>query len=338
MEPRRWRPKFWNPFTERKRRRSYLPLYMGFFREMPLHRWSLPQIQRVLGYAAVNPSLFGLPEQPTCVVNTAFFLPSHRSLPRGVFAFGHERGCKSIVIPASCSGETFDLVDVKLIEPLFRWNPGVEYLYLSQSCQPMAQGLVPLLGKCRKLSHVTLEGWNDAVAIHRVVMACRQIDTLDTFSPIDLPRDWKNELAVQALATLIEMHPKLRCVKSHRLFLGDWYTATQYSRCKHNVALVPYSCDFDLLHYAGFLLVLCIPAYLVYKAVRALCAGRLSDNYACFWSVIAFAATVGAIALVDLVNHRYYGRCWVHMHKYAILAKRQIDIRMHVHQASLAKV
>lgn len=338
MEPRRWRPKFFNPFTERRGRVSYLPLYMGFFRQMPLHRWSLPDIQRVLGYAALNPSLFGFEERPTCVVNTLYFVPSHRSLQRGVFAFGHERGCKNLVIPASCSGDSFDAVDVKLIEPLFRWNPGLEYVYLSQSCQPMAQHLAPLLAKCHRLQLVTLEGWDDAVAIHRVVMACKQVETLDAFSPVDLPRDWQNELAVQALTTMIEMHPKLRCVKSHRLFLGDWYTATLHSRCKHNVALVPFSCDYDLLHYAGFLLLLCIPALGVYKAVCAATTGRLSDNYSNFWSVVSFVATVLLIATFDAVNHRYYGRAWVHMHKYCILAKRRVDIHMNVHQASLAKI
>lgn len=335
MEPRRWRPKFYNPFTERKARLEYLPLYRGFFRTMPLHRWSMNDIQKTLGYAALNPSLFGFPEQPTCVVNTAYFLPSLRSRLRGVWAFGTERGCKNIIVPHSCSNENFDALDARLIEPLFRWNPGVQYVYLSRHCQPMAQQLASSLSRCTHLREVTLEGWGDAVAIHRIMMACKQADVLETYSLDDPPREWRNELSVQALTTLIEMHPKLRAVKSHRLFLTDWYEATRFSRCKHNVALVPFSCDFVLLFYGLFLLLVCIPCCGVYKLVYALTTDRLSEAYVWFWSVMAFLATFAAIVAFDAVGWSYRGRGWVHMQKYFIFAKRRIDIWMNVHQTAI---
>lgn len=335
MEPRRWRPKFYNPFTERKKRLVYVPLYRGLFRTMPLHRWSMNDIQKMLGYAAFNPSLFGFPDQPTCIVNTAYFLPSLRSRLRGVWAFGTERGCKNIIVPHSCSNESFDALDARLIEPLFRWNPGVEYVYLSRHCQPMAQQLVSSLSRCPHLREVTLEGWNDAVAVHRVMMACKQADVLETYSLDDPPREWRNELSVQALTTLIEMHPKLRAVKSHRLYLTDWYEATRFSRCKHNVALIPFSCDFVLLFYGLFLLLVCVPAYGVYRLVYALAKDRLSAAYTWFWSVMAFIATFAAIVMFDTMGWSSRGRGWVYVQKYVIFAKRRVDIWMNVHQTAL---
>ncbi|RNF25555.1 uncharacterized protein Tco025E_02164 [Trypanosoma conorhini] len=335
MEPRRWRPKFFNPFTERQLLTTHLPVYRGFFRVMPLHRWSLTDIQAVLGYAAVHPSLFGLPEQPTCIVNTAYFLPSHRSRSRGVWVFGPERGCRSIVVPASCNAEPFDALDAKLIEPLFRWNPGVEYVYLSRFCQPMALYLVPYLQRCTQLRTITLEGWDDATAIHRVLMACKNVDVLDAFSLDDPPRDWKNELSVQALNTLIEMHPKLICVKATRLYLADWHDATQFSRCKHNIALVPFSCDYMILHYGLFLLLLCIPSYAALKGMWWLLAGTLTPAYQSFWSVITALVVFVALVGVDMAGRQTYGRCWVHMHKYVILGRRRWSIVMGSRQNSL---
>ncbi|CCW62404.1 unnamed protein product [Phytomonas sp. EM1] len=338
MEPRRWRPIFYNPFTESVRRSKYKPLYRGLFRVLPLHVWGFSDICKILGYAAHKPSLFGFPDEPTCIVNTAYFLPSHRSLNRGVFAFGLERGCKSIIIPASCSGDPFDALDVKLVEPLFRWNPGVKYLYLSQHCQPMAAHLVPHLAKCHQLKEITLEGWNDAVAIHRVAMACKQVDVLETFSLDDPPRNWQNELSVQALTTLIEMHPKLRSVMSHRLFLSDWQLATQFSRCKHNIALVVFSCDYVLFHYFFFLALLCLPAYAGYRIVRHWCDGRLSENYTHFWSVLAFAFTLVGLVALDTFMRRSWGWGWVHLQKYVILTRRRMDLLRSSRQTALVKL
>lgn len=338
MEPRRWRPRFFNPFTERRRRHDYAPLYRGFFRTMPLHRWTEPDIQKVLGYTALNPSLFGFPDQPTCVVNTAYFLPSLRSRPRGVWAFGVERGCKTIIVPQSYNNEPFDAMDARMIEPLFRWNPGVEVLYLSRHCEAMAPQLTASLSRCHQLREVTLEGWNDAVAIHRVMMACKHADVLDTYSLDDPPRQWHNELSVQALTTLIEMHPKLRLVKSHRLYLADWYEATRFSRCKHNIALVPFSCDFVLLFYGIFVLLLMPPAYVVYRSVKYCIEDHLSAPYTLFWSILSSVGFVVGVLVWDAVGWKYRGRAWVSMQKYAIFAKRRVDIWMNVHHTSLVKI
>ncbi|EPY31577.1 hypothetical protein AGDE_08982 [Angomonas deanei] len=307
---------------------------------MPLHRWSVTDIEKVLGYTALNPSLFGFPEKPTCVVNTAYFLPSLRSKPKGVWAFGTERGCKSIIIPGSLNQEPFDKLDASLLDPLFRWNPGVEYVYLSQYCQPMTPQLIPMLSKCHRIQHLTLEGWNDAVAIHRVVMACKNVDVIETFSLDDLPRDWKNEVSVQALATLIEMHPKMRAVMSHRLFLGDWHDATQFSRCKHNVALIPFSCDWSLLFYMLFVLALAIPCYAIYRLTEYVCKTylKLTDAYIWFWSVFVSLGSLAGFIALDAVAQKRYGRGWINMQKYVILGKRRIDIMMNVHQTSLAKL
>ncbi|EPY34577.1 hypothetical protein STCU_01516 [Strigomonas culicis] len=299
----------------------------------------MTDMEKMLGYVALNPSLFGFADQPTCVVNTAYFLPSLRSRPRGVWAFGTERGCKSIIVPSSLNQENFDKLDAQLIEPLFRWNPGVEYVYLSQYCQPMAAQLAPALARCHRLREVTLEGWNDAAAIHRLVMACKHAEVLDTYSPDDPPREWKSELSVQALATLIEMHPRLRAVKSHRLYLGDWYEATQFSRCKHNIALVPFSCDWILLHHLLFLMVLCVPSYAVYRLIKKLCVVySVQEAYVWFWSVMAFLFTFASLVVFDTIGWKYQGRGWVHMQKYFILLKRRVDIAMNVHQTSLAKL
>lgn len=336
MESRRWRPRFFNPFTERKVQRSFIPLYRGFFRVMPLHRWPIVHIHHVLGYAAANPSLFGFPEQSTCIVNTAFFLPSLRGRQNGLCVFGHERGCKSIIIPSSCNREPFDEHDAKLVEPLFHWNPGIEYVYLSLHCQPMAAALIPYLARCRRIHHITLEGWSDAVAIHRVVMACKHVDVLDTFGLDDPPRQWRSEIAVQALCTLVEMHPRLRSVQSHRLYLADWHDATQYSRCKHNVALVNFTCDFVLLFNGLFYLLLIVPASIVYVVIDYTCRrAHVPEAYTWFWSVVGFAATIISLIALDTCMWASRGRGWVHMQRYAILAKRRLDILVNVHQTSL---
>lgn len=328
MEPRRFRHLFFNPFTEKKVLTEYRPVFLGFFRSMPLHRWSQRDIQSVLGYAALHPTLFGLPPKSTCVVNTVHFLPSYRSRTRGVFVFGSERGCKSIVVPSSCSDESFDNVDAKQLEPLFRFNPGVEYLYLSRSCQGMTLQLTSYLARCPRIKEITLEGWNDAVAIHRIMMACKSAEVLDTYSLDDENRSWKNELAVQALSTLIEMHPKLRAVKSHRLYLADWQNATKFSRCRHNVALVTFVCDYVLLLYASVMIFLCIPSYAVYRLVKRICDyANLTEVYQFFWGVMGFAFTFTVGVMLDYFLCTKYGRCWIHAYKHLIILKKRIEFR-----------
>jgi hypothetical protein len=129
-----------------------------------------------------------------------------------------------------------DETDAKMIEPLFKWNPGIESIYLSYHCQSIAAQLSPLLSSCRHIKSMTLEGWDDAVAIHRVMMACRNVEVLDIRGPVDFYPDWRNERSVQALCTLIEMHPKIQCVHAGTFVLEEWMHATRLSRCAHNVA------------------------------------------------------------------------------------------------------
>lgn len=335
MEPRLSRPLFWNPFTEGKRKGfGHSPsILRGFFRAMPMHYWSAHHIQIILGYAAAHPTLFGFPPQPTCIVNTAYLLPSMRSRTQGVWAFGVERGCKSIIIPASCSDEPFDAVDAKLVEPLLRWNPGVEYLYLSRSCQALGPALIPLLVRCPHLKEVTLEGWDNAVAIHKVMMACRRAEVLDTFSLDDRPREWKNELSVQALCTLTEMHPRLRAVKSHRLYLEDWLGATRYSRCRHNVAQIVFVCDWVILLYSFFAILVAIPAFATYRLLRRfLSLTSLTENYVFFWSTIAGFAVWMSGLLVDYIVCGKYGRAWVNLTKLSILARYRLEVLIRRHQ------
>lgn len=326
MEPRRFRQAFFNPFTERKVVRDYFPLFRGFFRAMPLHRWSAFDIQRILAFTAANPTLFGFPQQPTCVVNTMYFLPSFRNRVQGVFVFGYERGCKSIIIPSSCSGEPFDTLDANLIEPLFRFNPGVEYVYLSLSCQEMAPHLASILARSHRLKELTLEGWDDAVAIHRIVMACKNVEVVDTYSLDDPPRFWKNEISVQALSTMIEMHPKLRAVKSHRLYLADWLSATQFSRCRHNVALVTFVCDYVGLLYLIVLLLIMFPAYAVFRLVTRSLKDLCTEPYRFFWGVIGCVFTIAGALSVDFFYGPRFGRSWVHLSKYGILLKLRLDL------------
>ena len=63
-----------------------------------------------------------------------------------MLVYGAERGCKNLIIPPPCSREGFDKLDAKLMEPLFRWNPGLEYLYLCNACETMAAELAQYLG------------------------------------------------------------------------------------------------------------------------------------------------------------------------------------------------
>lgn len=214
-------------------------LFYGAFRCFPMHRWQLAHIGIVLSAVAKRPKMFGLPPVPTCVVNPANFLPAFRSRQEGITVFGTDRGCKTIVVPPSCSNEPYDSLDAKMMLPLFKRNPGVELLYLSKDCRRIVGDLSSTLHQCRSLKTVVLPDWSDAVAIHRLVMSCRRVNVVDVFTLLHSKKNWsKTEEGVQALTTLIEMHPKLSCVTGASNALQDWYLATRYSRCRHNVALV----------------------------------------------------------------------------------------------------
>jgi hypothetical protein len=325
MEPRVQRSKFFNPFHEARKVVPHWPMYKGFFRSMPMHRWKLPHVEQVLEFAALRPSMFGLPHLPTCIVNTAHFLPSSRSVAAGVWVFGQERGCKSLVIPRSCNEEPFDKVDAKLVQNLFRLNPGLEHLYLSQSCQPMVPQLVPLLSRLRSLKTVTLEGWNDAVAVHKVLMACKQAEVMDGYSYDQVYPSWADELSIQAINTVVEMHPKLRAVEGSRNFLESWYTASKYSRCRHNIALIPATCMwsvcFGALSVAGMLLV-CIYVYRLFAWAlgKVPMIGQTAGVALGFFvGVIVF----GFLVMDDHINRHHRGRHWMHVIKYAVLMQRR---------------
>lgn len=337
MEPRYFKRAFVNPFTDKKRHSRSYAWYKGFFRAMPLHRWSLAHTERVLDIAASRPSMFGLPDLPTAIVNPAYFLPSLRSRQSGTYVFGTERGCKSIVVPSSMSNEGYDVVDAKLIEPLFRWNPGVEYLYLSRQCQTMTPQLLPHLSKLKNITRITLEGWNDAAAIHRIVMVCKNVEVLDTYGVDTAPREWKSELSVQALTTLIEMHPKLRSVESQRAYLSDWFYATQHSRCKHNIALVPSTCNYVPLWTACYTIVVCLFTVMVFNLVRYVTEvlGGIRKAWSVFYASLTALVFFAAVVADDYVNRFRRGRTWVHMQKYAVLLLWRLSRRRPVASSAI---
>lgn len=326
MEPRIQRSKFLNLFHEAKKRMPHWPMYKGFFRSMPMHRWKLLHVEQVLEFAAGRPSMFGLPNLPTCIVNTAHFLPSSRSVTAGVWVFGQDRGCKSLVIPRSCNSEPFDKVDAKLIESLFRLNPGLQNVYLSQSCQPMVPQLTPLLGRLRNLKTVTLEGWSDPVAVHKVLMVCKNVEVMDAYSFDQVYPKWDDELSVQAINTVVEMHPKLRSVEGSRNFLEAWYTASKYSRCRHNIALVPATCGWSV--FFGFvgvvgLLLGSIFAYRWY-AWGFSCIPFVGQTAGVMMGFLLGVVTFGALLVDDHINRHQRGRHWMHLVKYIVLIQRRL--------------
>lgn len=319
---------FYNPFHELVKKTPHRPWFKGFFRAMPLHRWSLQHAEQVLEYAARHPSYFGLPNLSTCIVNTAHLLPSTRSRSSGVWVFGTERGCKSLVIPRSFSAENFDVLDAKLVESIFKWNPGMEYIYLSKSCQGMFPQLTPHLTRMRNLSRVTLEGWDDPVAIHKVGMACKHLEVLDLYTFDQAVPNWRSEVAVQAITTLIEMHQKLRCVEASRNLLEAWCFTTNLSRCKHNVALVPATCTFSLCYGIAHAVALLVVSWVVYRAcVRALsCIPDLHNDIVVLSSfVVAFFVFVGLLVDDHLNRHRR-GRGWTVPAKLFLLLRRRVAL------------
>lgn len=332
--PQGEKPKFYNPFSGTKvlARGGRRPVFRAFFRSMPLHRYSLGHIQGVFEYVAVEPSRFGFPPAPTCVVNTAYLLPSNRSRSTGVYVFGSERGCKNIIIPSSCNGLPFDKLDIKMLEPIFKWNPGASYIYLSLECQTVASEIANCLKTMRNISDVTLEGWSDPIAIHKIVMACKHVELLDCYSIEDPPREWKTEAGVQALCTLIEMHPKLRGVCATRNYLLDWYEATVSSRCKHNIALIPFGDDYMLIYYMVWAFAVWIVCWYLSDLIYRLILTKLLDKeehplmLETAWFFV-LAASFGSIIVSDIILTPKYGRSWTHLVKHYILFSRYWALR-----------
>ncbi len=320
MQERRWRPKFVNPFGENKS--NYRAFFRGFFREMPLHQWSPTSVTRVLHYAATNPKRFGFPDRPTCIVNPLLLTRNIRSRQLGVSAFGIERGCKTIVVPPSTSGGPYDEVDAKLLEPLLKRNPSLEYLYLSRDCIPMVPHLIPALSQLRNIKHIVLPGWNDAVAIHKVVMACKQCEIIDSMSMEMVEQDWTNEGSVQALCTLIEMHPKLRVVLGTRKYLAHWYNATYFSRCKFNVALMMDTCEASVVLFAfWYVATAACLCFVLYN-----CAVAMHFITGDFQRLI-FVILLSCIAIGDFAVRRSRGRLWIHGTKCIITGLHRIAHR-----------
>ena len=329
---------------------SFPGAFTGFFRAAPLHRWSLSHITLILDFAARRPGFFGFPTEHVsriaatpaaesvpqssslkgpraAIVNTTHLLPSARARQSGITVFGPDRGCRSIIIPASCSGHPFDHIDVKMLEPLFCRNPSVEYLYLSRHCEPIAAQLAPILKKYgRHVTRVCLPDWEDPAAITTIVMATQNCRQLDVMCPDEAYKYWNNEAAVEAMCELLEMHSKLQEIYGTTTFLAAIEDATKFSRCKHQVALRTYSCPWSFLFKCVWG---CGVFYCCYKIGRGL--WELHKQYVSAtvrWPrdlmllVIGFL-TPAALIFADHAQFRCRGRQWVAVVKpFALLCGR----------------
>jgi hypothetical protein len=249
-------------------------------------------------------------------VNPLLLTRNVRSKNLGVSVYGVDRGCKTLVVPPSSSGSPYDELDAQLIGPLFKRNPSLEYLFLSRDCIPIVTQLAPYLSQLRSLKSLAIPGWDNAAAIHKVVMACKNCEVVDTTS-LDMSRsqDWNNEASVQALSTLIEMHPKLRCVLGSRAYLTQWYRATLFSRCRFNVALMFDTCEWSLL-FSALWGVVCI--YVVSQAIyRSLALLKLIED-GTKNQKIAFLAVFPVVVGFDHFKRKQYGRLWTHCTKVVV--------------------
>jgi hypothetical protein len=328
MQERILRPKWINPFTRKSKGALQKPWFEGFLRAAPLHRWSLSHITRILELVSKEPDLFGLPQRPTCVINTSHMLPSARSRQSGITVFGTERGCKTVVVPPSCSRHPFDATDAKLMEPIFRWNPSVELLFLSKSCEPIAHLLAPQLKPLRHLTTLVLVDWEDPAAIHKVVMACTNLEMLDTVCPDEQPKNWQSAVAVESLSDMIEMHRKLKCLTATADFLGSFYHATEFSRCKHNVALVGKWCRASRFFRAVWitntvlacLMIGCATSVALYRfEIRP----DEKDWFRDFGPPIAGLVFAGLFVALDHFRFKHTGRGWTYWVRYLVLLRRR---------------
>jgi hypothetical protein len=327
MEERRWRPKFYNPFT-RKGENPPKP-FEGWFRIVPLHRMRLASIAPVLQLVSLRPHLFGLPKQTTCIVNTWNMLHSARSREGGITVFGPERGCRTVVIPPSCSGQAFDEVDAKLMEPLFRWNPSIDTLYLSKDCEPIAASIGQLLAaRQRLLKRLILVDWESAVNINRVVMAAKSAEEIDITSPDESFKSWNNEVSIEAMCEMIEMHPKIKMICGNTDSLGAVYTAVRWSRCRHNIALIPTWCAYaHLFFWLWAIAVFCVSllvAGVAYRVIRDYLKPQSVVARDVTWLIVligTFATVVGA----DHFRHQRAGRAWTFYVRWLVLARYRMD-------------
>lgn len=330
---------------------SYPGPFTGFFRAAPLHRWSLSQISIVLEFASRRPGFFGFPTEHisriaatpasenvpqsssikgprAAIVNTTHLLPSARGRQSGIAVFGPDRGCRSIIIPPSCSGHPFDATDVKMLEPLFRRNPSIEYLYLSRHCEPIAPLLAPLLKQHgRHVTRVCLPDWEDPAAITQIVMATPNCRQLDVMCPDEAYKYWNNEAAVEAMTEMLEMHSKLKEIYGTTTFLAAIEDASKFSRCKHQVALRTYNCPWAFFYKCVWG---CAVFYGCYKIGRV-----MWDLHKQYWDeavrwprdllllVVGFMAPA-ALIFADHAQYRCRGRRWISMVKPFVLAGSRV--------------
>lgn len=192
----------------------------------------------------------------------------------------------------------------------------------------MTAQLIPQLSKLRNLTMITLEGWTDAVAIHKVMMICKSVEVLDLYSIDEQRRDWTNELSVQALTTLVEMHPKIRAVQGSRALLEKWYAATKYSRCKHNVALMPETCSFAVFFITLYVTLMLFLATRIYAFVDWLLIKVLKtrEDVGDLSAFVIALVSFFFLLIDDHVNRHRRGRTWVNLCKYLILFLRRVAL------------
>ena len=330
MQERWLRPKFFNPFTEKPRNFDCRPMFDGFFRSAPLHLWSLNRVGKLLAFVAKRPSLFGFDNVPTCVVDPSSLLHSARSKSLGVASFGKDRGCKTLVIPASMTSDPYDVLDAKLIEPLIRWNPSLETVFLHKDCQPMAGELGRWLGKSRTIKKMILPDWDDPLAIAKVVMPCKHVEVIEVAKPDEAFKDWKNEAAVGTWCELIEMHPKLGSIRGGRDYISHVYQAIQFSRCKHNIALLDFGCNWSVWWWIGWL-----AGVVGFWWVAGLMEHRLAKSFLrekrqqdLSWLLFVFTGIVCTV-LLDFFRHPYMGRSWVYYVRYGVMLRSRLDPLLH---------
>ena len=327
------------PYDFKPKMSAYAPMFKGFIRSAPLHRFHVGTVHKILSFVALRPAVFGLDDVATCVVNPVSLLSSSRSKSEGVTCFGPARGCKTVVIPNSATGNRYDVMDVKLIEPILKWNPSMETLFLSKDCEPMALDIGKYLSKSRNLRTVIVPDWDDAVALRNLCLPIKSIEVIDAHSVDTIKKKWGNPESIQAASELIEMHPKL-----HVLFAKDpwrcaFMNAMEDSRCKHNMPVIQGGCSWSGLWQGTFHLVaLCLwgtmMTWLLHKHLgnyvckkRGLTPGqiqekRMRDALWCVGFLIGFAALI----LGDQFMYPRYGRYWMHwVGKPVVLMRRRLD-------------
>lgn len=333
MEDRRWRSqRFYNPFVRKPSSASSVrPMFMGFLRAVVIHRWSMAHNLALFEFIARRPLAFGLPDAPTCVVNTTALLPSARARNVGISVMGPERGCKTLVVPHSCSGHAYDATDAKMIEPLFRWNPSITTVFLSKDCEPIAAELGSYIAKYnqRQLKTLILPEWESASAINKIAMAPKTLEMVDLFCPQTTRKDWGNEVAVEAWCELFEMHPTLKGIQGTTDVLHTVSECTRFCRCKHNVALVPTACLWTRFYAHVWFLLICMCSYVIAAVLFELLSrqkdGMVPQVVIDFVFPVSLALIVIALVTADFLKLYGGGRSWTRIGKVWFLARRRLD-------------